>query len=671
MASGATSREGELAEQGYAAFDPDAVVHQAPGKLQRALTPRAIFIGIICVWLCGYWIRQAEIVALACQITESVPVIPGIAVLLLLVMGNAVGRRFGLFRPLTAGEMLVIFLFVTVATFMFACGIVRFMIASVSAPFYYSNPAAPTEQLARHIPSWLTPSDRYIHVMLYEGAPAGKVPWDVWAVPVLAWSGFLALLAFVLLSAVVILSEPWVEKERLIFPLVRLPLEIVHGRQASRPFFANPVTWVGIGAAFLWNAFNVVRGVWFAGPSGGFHVDISPVLVDPPLNYLRPFTAELRPELVGLGYLVSTELSFSIWFFFLLTKIEGMFLQMGGYRVAGTPFPQEQSIGAYIVLGVILLWKARHYIADAWRTIGAKYVDDHSRRQTYGWAFAGVIFGFVGLVVFCVCAGMAIWLAVLYLAIIIIVSLVYARLRAETGIPLVWMFPYGQQAKLVSFALGSHPLSATGPASVAIFTLLGFLSRGFFPSVSGYHIEGLRLADASRMPRRDILIAVTAAVIIGTMAAFYFHLPAYYEKGAIGLRGGLWGADEAQAQFSAALRYMDVPVAPDMARITAAASGALATAAMTLIRARFLTFPVHPLGYAMATAFGDLIWAPFFIVWVVKTLMLRYSGNKLYLAAMPAFMGFALGHFIAAGAIWGSLGAALGGIFLRYGVWFG
>ena len=42
-----------------------------------------------------------------------------------------------------------------------------------------------------------------------------------------------------------------------------------------------------------------------------------------------------------------------------------------------------------------------------------------------------------------------------------------------------------------------------------------------------------------------------------------------------------------------------------------------------------------------------------------------------YLRAMPAFLGFAVGHFITAGLIWGSLGAALGGAFLQWGVWFG
>ena len=668
-------------EQQYAGLAQDSAVHRAAGGLQRCLTPRAIIIALVCTWLCGYWIRQAEIVALACQITESIPSIPGIVVLLLLVLVNGLLRRLDRvgkspITPLSSGEMLFVFTFCTVATFMFACGITRFLIASVSAPYYYSNPAAPTEQLAQLIPTWLAPGDRNIHTMLYEGAPSGITPWAVWLIPVLSWTGFLATLGFVLLCLMVLLSEPWVEKERLIFPLVRLPLEVVHGRQSVRPFFSNPVTWLGIGAAFLWNLANIVRGVWFAGPSGGLHIDFGPMLGEPPLKYLRPFYAELRPELIGLGYLVSTEMSFSIWFFVLLTKVEGMFMQMGGYRVSGAPFPQEQSIGAYIVLGLILLYKSRRYLTEAWRSVGRRGTDeaanpDGAPVHDHRWAVIGLIAGFVALCAFCIAAGMAPWLTVFYLGIIIIVALVYARLRAETGVPLVWMFPYGQQAKFVTFALGSRPLTAGGPGSMAIFTLLGFLSRGFFPSVGGYHIEGLRLASAARLPRRELLVALTTAVVIGTLAAFYFHLPAYYERGAVGLRGGLWGADEARAQFGAALRSLDTPVAPDKARITAALSGGLVTLAMTLIRARFLTFPVHPVGYAMATAFGDLIWAPFLIVWLVKSLMLRYSGNKLYLSAMPAFMGFALGHFITAGAIWGTLGAALGGIFLRYGVWFG
>lgn len=80
---------------------------------------------------------------------------------------------------------------------------------------------------------------------------------------------------------------------------------------------------------------------------------------------------------------------------------------------------------------------------------------------------------------------------------------------------------------------------------------------------------------------------------------------------------------------------------------------------------------MHSIGCAVACALGDLVWAPFLIVWIAKSLLLRYGGSKLYLKALPGFLGFALGHFVTAGLIWGLLGAALGGPFLRWQVWFG
>jgi hypothetical protein len=114
-----------------------------------------------------------------------------------------------------------------------------------------------------------------------------------------------------------------------------------------------------------------------------------------------------------------------------------------------------------------------------------------------------------------------------------------------------------------------------------------------------------------------------------------------------------------------------MPVPPDRPRIIATVSGGTLLTLLTLIRARFFGCPLHPLGYAMACSYGELLWGPFLFTWAIKSILLRYGGHKAYLSALPGFLGFALGHFVVAGAIWGSLGAALGGPFLRYGVWFG
>lgn len=78
---------------------------------------------------------------------------------------------------------------------------------------------------------------------------------------------------------------------------------------------------------------------------------------------------------------------------------------------------------------------------------------------------------------------------------------------------------------------------------------------------------------------------------------------------------------------------------------------------------RFFGFPFHPLGYAMACSYGELLWGPFLLTRTIKSLLLHYGGPQAYLAALPGFLGFALGHFVVAGALWGP--------FLRCGVWFG
>jgi hypothetical protein len=420
---------------------------------------------------------------------------------------------------------------------------------------------------------------------------------------------------------------------------------------------------------------NIVRGVFFGGPSGGMYVDLGKQLIGAPWSALRPLDVHLRPELIGLGYLISTELSFSIWFFHVFAKLQALLISgIMGLRLPGAPFAQEQGIGAYAVLGAVLFWKGRRPILEGWRALvrSPRAAASH-RAARYRWPLLGAAAGFVGAVVFCRAAGMAWWLAAVYLGLLTSVAIVYARLRAEAGAPLVWAFPYGLAHRAVKYFANSAAYVGPGPdyRSATMFNLLIFLSRGYFPTVAGYGIEGLTLGERGGLRKDSVFWLLLVAIGLGSLASFYFHLVPYYGKGAIGLRGGLWGSGEAQAQYAALWTATRMPVPPDQPRVIATLSGGGLLVLLTLIRARFFGSPFHPLGYAMACSYGDLLWGPFLVVWAIKSVLLRYGGHKAYLSALPGFLGFALGHFVVAGAIWGSLGAALGGPFLRYGVWFG
>ncbi len=640
-----------------------------PARSVRIAT--MLVFGVALTWIAGYWIRQGEIIVLSAQMTEAVPSIPGLTALLLLALLNPLIRRLPYVRDLSSGEIIVVYLFVTVATFMYGCGVTRFLIATVSAPYYYSTPAAPISTIAPHIPGWLSPPDAIYHRWLYEASPTGEIPWHVWRTPVIVWTGFFLLFGGTMLCLMVLFSDQWIEHERLVFPLVRLPLEIL-GEETPVALFRNPMTWIGVGAATILNFVLMIRAVFFGGPRGTFTVDLAAGITEGSWRYLRPLQLDLRPDLVGLGYLISTEVSFSIWFFYLFLRLQAVTMAALGYRLGGMPFGQEQGIGAYLVLGVVLFWKGRRAFGHAWRTI---LRPEQAGRQglRYRRAMIGLIAGLAGLMLFFVTAGMEPWLAALYLAILLIVGVVYGRLRAETGVPILWAFPYGQQHRVLWNFFGqrgivTHPEDLRSPT---VFAMLGFLSRGYFPTVSGYQIEGLHLARRTNIPWRQMIATLLIAVAIGSAFAFIFHLQPYYQDGGVALRGGIWGASTARQEYANVLHAADLPAPPDTPRMIATLSGGALVAAISLARNYWFGFPLHPVGYVLAGAFGHKLWGPFLVVWICKSILLRYGGSKSYLRALPGFLGFAVGHFITAGLIWGSLGAALGGPFLRWGVWFG
>jgi hypothetical protein len=74
----------------------------------------------------------------------------------------------------------------------------------------------------------------------------------------------------------------------------------------------------------------------------------------------------ILPLIIGLSFLLTREISFSLWAFYLLGKVEaiiGTGLGIGGLRTATSPdafpFPSLQTAGAYIGLAAVSIWVAR------------------------------------------------------------------------------------------------------------------------------------------------------------------------------------------------------------------------------------------------------------------------------------------------------------------------
>jgi len=80
--------------------------------------------------------------------------------------------------------------------------------------------------------------------------------------------------------------------------------------------------------------------------------------------------------------------------------------------------------------------------------------------------------------------------------------------------------------------------------------------------------------------------------------------------------------------------------------------GAAVTAALGSLRLRLASWPLHPVGFLLVYGWGlRQVWFSIFLGWVLKSLLIRYGGAKLFSQAQPLFIGLIMGEVLAA-AFW-------------------
>src|SRR5439155_25088274 len=102
-----------------------------------------------------------------------------------------------------------------------------------------------------------------------------------------------------------------------------------------------------------------------------------------------------------------------------------------------------------------------HQLGRAWRSALSGGQQAGPEGISARWAWIGLAAGFIAVWAFATLAGIAAWVAFAYLGMVMAVALVYGRLRAEAGVPLVWLFPYYMQKKVFLYTFRSHPFLAS------------------------------------------------------------------------------------------------------------------------------------------------------------------------------------------------------------------
>ena len=149
------------------------------------------------------------------------------------------------------------------------------------------------------------------------------------------------------------------------------------------------------------------------------------------------------------------------------------------------------------------------------------------------------------------------------------------------------------------------------------------------------------------------------AVFFTVVVTFWEYLHLFYRSGASSGYFGPWALGLGKETFTKLQNWIYYPTGTDPVALSFMGVGFLTASILTFLRTRFLWFPFHPLGYAMAGDWGMYnLWSCFFVSFILKWMILKYGGLKLYRRSVSLFLGLAFGDLFV-GSIWSIIGIAM------------
>ncbi len=650
------------------------------------MTLRALLIALALSLVGIVWIHQASLMQSPWNLYAfvyllSVPPVPAVAFLFLLAVGAALWRRVRL-RPFTSRELALIYIILVLAIPPTTFGIIEMMLPWPNVAVYFGTPQNGLIEVAQqYFPKWMLPQNEEIVRTMFEGADDGRVPWRSWVMPLLGWTALSGLIFFGSMCLVTMFHRQWSDHEHLRYPLLLLPLSVTDDRSSHsevRGVFRNPLTWLAFALVFIHHSMNVAH---LYNPAIMALMDryrVGQVFTERPWTAFSGLVFMHRPQMIGFSYFVSVDVLFSGWFFFLIQSAIRMVADILGYQGApGFPFDPQQGAGAYTMAFFILIWVGREHLGKVIRGALGQHADtDRGDFMSPALMLGGALACFGLLVWWCGHMGMSLVLAGLFFFMIIAWAVVYARIRAEAGVASMWAFPFIQHVETLLAAFGTRGLIRGSDATnLVMLNMFGWLSHGYFPSLTGTVAENNKLAQETDLPRRVVPWVMVLAFLVGMGGGYAATLTSYYREGANVLHGG--GAGGAYTFSSALGRWNGVaaairaPGGPNLAQMGGVIAGGVVALLITLARRVWLRFPLHPLGYAMALNYGYCLWGPFLVTWLLKLVIDRLGGSQLYHRLMPFFLGLAIGDLVAGGLMWILLAAFGSEITKGYVVQFG
>ena len=644
-----------------------------PGSLAKPVipvTPRAIVLGAVSAALVATINPYLDFVKHTWSVGGGSLLEGPLVVLFACVLVNGLLARFAPRRALRRGELLVVYGMLALSLGLTRQGGLPYLVSSATYPFYMASPGNDWEHLILpHIPLWLRVSDQEVVSWFWEGAPRGYgVPWRDWLVPMAAWGAFTLALMAAMFCLGALLRKDWIERQRLTFPLVDVPLALTGAGECptlATAIFANRTFWLGFalpaGLAVLEWLHRLYPGVPVAQL---YNVQVGRSFAGMPLPWsvLGSMSVSIVFPVIGITCLLPSEVSLSLWLFYVLYRIQLLIWANFGLAQEGATsainidpraFIGFEEGGGFLALTAITLYQSRNAIRGAWwsllRRARVEESDPYSPLQGR-WALLGFFVANGFMIWWALCAGMSWWSFAGLLGVFYAVLIGASRIVAAGGVMFVdtGFFPQTIMLRTV----GALPIGVNS------LTMYAYLSVIYMHDPMNLAMpqmmNSFKLVHSGRL--RGSLFTWAAALAFVSVIAFgiiaLLRMLHTYGASSVGYQGWPF-TDYPERAFAELAGTLRAPEAADNWLRLALGLGAGFTFLLVWLNSRFIWWPISPIGFLIASSYetNRSMWSSAFIAWLLSTLIRRYGGLRLFRSLRPAFLGLVLGDVLTNGGL--------------------
>jgi hypothetical protein len=512
----------------------------------------------------------------------------------------------------------------------------------------------------------------------------GSVPtnWIEWG-PIVFVISLLYISFFFFASSIsLIFRRSWIDIEKIPFPIVLSGYEFLKVVQtdSEKSYGSKKSLLIGVllGFVFMVPVFMTKTFPWFPDVYGWRSIATCSAWHLPenhPLGsaIIGLASISVDPVSVAIFFLAPLSVTFNVWFWTIVILIlEQVAFYMGYYTgtigmsgsaklccpggvATSAPFywPIPSQLGGFLALTLMYIFLRKSYVLETVKLALRRSSNpelEKNEAMSYRYMYAMlVIFAIMGVIslmllginfsaalILLLTTGFTTWFAMVLIFGMAGLGASDLRLWSAAFLRIIWPDPEAATWNL-DYAM-SHFWAQSGS------------NQPSYVFGNGYYImaQSFKMASLTGTSNRNTFLvsAVCTVISVIVIVASSVWLANLYGTRVMPIAGNCEMGQECESNPVAQASRPSIPI-----YITYGAAGFILTAILSFLHARFIWFPLEPIGFIIATSFPGQwfgVWSTCLVAWILKTIVLRAGGSALYEKyALPTVGGFVAGVVLA------------------------